>query len=137
MKMITVVSMAALVAISAACSDVVGPQITLTIEGEVEGLRAGEPPADVTVAAHEDDDCTAGSVLARATTRTRDDGSFSVTMKLSEGATVCLAVDVVALTDGSTVARRFEHRRVPVIEESTFVRLPTVSIRVVITRPSP
>lgn len=136
MNMKTVVTMAALVAFCAACSDAVGPQVTLTIEGKVEGLRAGEPPADITVAAHADDDCTAGAVLARATTRTRDDGTYSVTMRLPEGSTVCLAVDVVALTDGSTVARRLEKGRVPVLEGEV-VHLPPVTIRLVITRPSP
>lgn len=62
--------------LAAACSDALAPEREIRFVGHVEGLTEAMLPAQVTAAAHANDDCDAGRVLATAATQTDAQGDL-------------------------------------------------------------
>ena len=124
--------------LAAACSEALAPERVLRFAGHVEGLTQAMLPAQVTAAAHADDDCAAGRVLATATTRTDASGDYAFELRIPTSLTACVLVAIETEIDGVVLGDtiRVSTVRPPFYEGSdSVIHLPKSTIRIVIKRP--
>ena len=124
--------------LAAACSEALAPERVLRFIGHVEGLTQAMLPAQVTAAAHADDDCAAGWVLATATTQTDASGNYAFELRIPTSVTACVLVGIEAEVDGLVMGDTIMVGTVrPPIHESgdSVIHLPKSTIRIVIKRP--
>ena len=124
--------------LAAACSEALAPERVLRFIGHVEGLTQAMLPAQVTAAAHADDDCEAGRVLAAATTQTDASGDYAFEFRMSTSVTVCVLVGIETEVDGVVMGDTIMVGTVrPPIRESgdSVIHIPGSTIRILIKRP--
>lgn len=124
-------------ALAAACSNALAPEREIRFVGHVEGLTEAMLPAHVTAAAHANDDCDAGRVLATAATQTDAQGDYGFALRLPTSITVCVLVAIETEVDGVVMGDtvRVGTVRPPVVESGDSVSIPGAKIRIVIKRP--